>query len=50
MLAWVCSLSNCQLRHGMQLPMTGEAAWLRPEGRRSYFKGTVTDLDVEFSP
>lgn len=50
MLPWVCSLSNYQLRHGMQLPMTGEAAWLRPEGRRSYFKGTVTDLDVEFSP
>lgn len=49
-LPWVCSLSDYQLRHGMRLPMTGEAAWLRPQGRKAYFKGTVSHLSVEFSP
>ncbi len=48
MLPWVCSLSNYQLRHGMLLPMAGEAAWLRPQGRSAYFKGSVANLSVEF--
>ena len=50
MLPWECSLSEYQLQQGMLLPMAGEAAWLRPEGRRAYFKGTVTALRYEFTP
>jgi hypothetical protein len=48
MLPWVCSLSDYRPQHGMLLPMAGEAAWLRPEGRKTYFRGTVTSLAYEF--
>ena len=50
MLPWDCALSDYQQQYGMLLPMTGEAAWLRPEGRSAYFKGTVTALRYEFTP
>ncbi len=47
MLPWECSLSDYQLRDGMLIPMTGEAAWMRPEGRKSYFVGKVKKLSYE---
>ena len=50
MLPWDCGLSNYQWQHGMLLPMTGEAAWLRPEGRKTYFVGHVEKLSYEFLP
>ena len=50
MLPWECSASNYQLRDGMMVPTRGEAAWLRPEGRRPYFIGNLTSLVYEFSP
>jgi hypothetical protein len=50
MLPWEGSLSNYQTRDGMVVPSTGEVAWMRPEGRKSYFVGTVTALSYEFSP
>ena len=50
MLPWDCALSDYQWQHGMLLPMAGEAAWLRPEGRKAYFAGAVKTLDYEFSP
>ena len=50
MLPWECTLSNYQMQHGMLLPMAGEAAWLWPDGRRVYFRGTVTALGLEFWP
>lgn len=49
MLPWLCALSNYQPQQGMMLPMAGEAAWLRPEGRKAYFRGTVRRMSVEFS-
>ena len=49
-LPWECSLSNYQPRNGMQLPMTGEAAWIRPEGRQAYFVGHVEQLSHEYLP
>jgi hypothetical protein len=50
MLPWECALSDYRPQHGMLLPMVGEAAWLRPEGRKPYFVGTVSVLKFEFSP
>jgi len=50
MLPWDCSVSNYQLRHGMMVPTRGEAAWMRPEGRKPYFIGNLTSLFYEFSP
>lgn len=50
MAPWEGSWSNYQLRDGVQVPLTGEVAWLRPEGRKPYFVGTVTSLAFEFYP
>lgn len=43
------SWSNYQTRDGMTVPFTGEVAWVRPEGRKPYFLGTVTSLTYEFA-
>lgn len=50
MLPWEGSWSNYQTRDGMTVPFTGEVAWVRPQGRKPYFLGTVTSLTYEFSP
>ena len=50
MMPWECSLSSYEVRDGMTVPITGEAAWIRPEGRKPYFRGTVTSLAYEFVP
>ncbi len=50
MAPWEGIWSNYQLRDGVQVPLTGEVAWMRPEGRRPYFVGTVTSLAFEFAP
>ena len=50
MLPWDCALSNYRPQGGMQIPMTGEAAWMRPEGRKVYFVGHVKKLSHEFLP
>lgn len=49
MVPWEGSWSNYQTRYGMTVPLTGEVAWMRPEGRKPYFVGTVTSLNYEFS-
>ena len=49
-IPWEGSWSDYQARDGMMVPLTGEAAWLRPEGRKPYFHGTLTSLTYEFSP
>ncbi|MEO8064596.1 MAG: DUF6544 family protein [Pseudomonadota bacterium] len=50
MLPWECHLSCYEERHGMKVPGVGEAAWIHPEGRKSYFHGSVTSLSYEFVP
>jgi hypothetical protein len=50
MAPWEGIWSNYQKRDGVQVPFTGEVAWMRPEGRRPYFVGTVTSLTFEFAP
>jgi hypothetical protein len=46
---WEGRWSNTQLRHGMRVPLSGEVAWLTPQGRKPYWQGTITALDYEFS-
>ena len=41
---WEGRISNYQARDGMSIPLAGEVAWLRPEGRKAYFKGAVSQL------
>jgi hypothetical protein len=50
MLPWVCGLSDYQPQDGMLIPMSGEAAWERPEGRKTYFVGHVKSLSYELLP
>jgi hypothetical protein len=50
MMPWECSLSSYEVRDGMTVPITGEASWVRPEGRKPYFCGTITSLTYEFAP
>lgn len=47
---WEGVFTNVQLQEGMRVPMTGEVAWLTPEGRRPYWRGTITSLRYEFAP
>ena len=50
MLPWECSAANYQWRSGMTVPTRGEAAWIRSEGRKTYFIGDLTSLVYEFAP
>ena len=50
MAPWEGIWSNYQTRDGVQVPFTGEVAWMRPEGRKPYFVGTVTSLTFELAP
>lgn len=50
MAPWEGQWSNYQTRDGMQVPFTGEVAWMRPEGRKPYFVGTASSLAFEFAP
>lgn len=50
LLPWDCGMSNYQERNGMLIPMTGEAAWVRPAGRKAYFLGQVMAVSYEYLP
>ena len=49
MRPWECGLSNYQVRNGMCVPISGEAAWVRPDGRKTYFIGSVKSMAYEFA-
>jgi hypothetical protein len=48
MTPWEGRWSDYAAHGGMKVPMRGEVAWLTPEGRRTYWRGTVTALAYEF--
>lgn len=50
MAPWEGIWSNYQVVDGVQVPWTGEVAWMRPEGRKPYFIGTVTAMAFELAP
>lgn len=41
---WEGRMSNYQRREGLLVPVDGEVAWLTPEGRLPYWRGTITEL------
>lgn len=45
---WEGRFSNYQARDGMCVPFEGEVAWMRPEGRKTYFKATVARVTYDF--
>ena len=50
MAPWEGSWSDYRAVDGVRVPFTGEVAWMRPEGPRPYFIGTITALAFEFAP
>lgn len=48
MMPWEARMLDYQVRNGMPVPLTCEAAWLRPEGRAPYWRGTIASLTYEF--
>ena len=49
MAPWEGRWSDYRKVDGVLVPFIGEVAWMRPEGRKPYFVGTVTTLAFEFS-
>jgi hypothetical protein len=49
MTPWEGRWSNYADHSGMRVPMTGEVAWLTPQGRKPYWRGNVQSLTYEFS-
>jgi hypothetical protein len=47
MTPWEGRGSDHQVRDGMRVPTAGEVAWLAPEGRKPYWRGTITSLQYE---
>lgn len=45
---WEGRFSDYRSHDGMSVPFAGEVAWMRPEGRKTYFQGTVTRLAYAF--
>lgn len=50
MTPWEGRWSDYQEHEGMRVPMTGEVAWLTPEGRQPYWRGRITSLRYEVAP
>ena len=46
---WEGRWSNYEIRDGMMVPMSGEVAWLLPEGRKPYWRGRIERLEYEFA-
>jgi hypothetical protein len=50
MTPWEGRWSNYEERGTMRVPLDGEVAWLLPERRAPYWRGTLTALRYEFAP
>ena len=50
MMPWEGRWAEHQMRDGMLVPTQGEAAWLTPQGRKVYWRGSVTRIVYEFEP
>jgi hypothetical protein len=46
---WEGRWSNYEIRDGMRIPLEGEVAWILPEGRKTYWRGSITNLSYEFA-
>jgi len=46
---WEGRWSNYEIRAGMRVPLEGEVAWILPEGRKTYWRGRVTNIRYTFA-
>lgn len=47
---WEGRWSDYAQHDGLRVPSRGEVAWLLPEGRKAYWRGTLTSIRHEFAP
>ena len=48
MTPWEARVFDFQRRGGMLVPTAGEVAWLAPEGRMPYWRGSVTSIEYQY--
>lgn len=48
MMPWEGRWANYQTRDGMQVPTKGEAAWLTPQGRKPYWRGSLAAISFDY--
>ena len=46
---WEGRWSSYERRDGMLVPIVGEVAWVLPEGRKPYWRGSITGIRHEFA-
>jgi len=46
---WEGRWSSYERRDGMMVPIVGEVAWILPEGRKPYWRGSITSIRHEFA-
>ncbi len=46
---WYGRFWNYEERHGMQVPLDGEVAWLLPDRVKPYWRGSITEIIYEFA-
>lgn len=44
---WEGTFGRYEVREGLLIPIEGEVAWILPEGRFSYWRGEVVEVDYE---
>lgn len=49
MTPWEGRWLNYRDHDGMRIPFDGEVAWLTPEGRKPYWRGTITALAYDYA-
>ncbi len=47
---WEGRWFDYRLHEGVLVPFSGEVAWLLPEGRQPYWRGTIESLAYEYAP
>ncbi|HUL66803.1 MAG TPA: DUF6544 family protein [Burkholderiaceae bacterium] len=48
-MPWEGRFWNYAVRDGMKVPLQGEVAWLAPQGRKPYWRGTIDTIAYEFA-
>jgi hypothetical protein len=46
---WEGRWESYETRNGMLVPVSGEVAWVLPEGQKPYWRGRITKLSYEFA-
>jgi hypothetical protein len=46
---WVGTFAAHDTRGGMRVPLTGEVAWVMPEGEQPYWRGRIDRIDYELA-